>query len=77
MLEQFIYGIPELHREKMKSANYISSAGCNATATILPLYPLFRKDLLHNDRTVVEVKVGSSEGGKKSSFASIMQPFFL
>jgi N-acetyl-gamma-glutamyl-phosphate/LysW-gamma-L-alpha-aminoadipyl-6-phosphate reductase len=34
------------------------------------LYPLFKNDLIEEERTVVEVKVGSSEGGKKSSFAS-------
>lgn len=69
-MKEFVYGIPELHRDEMKTANYISSAGCNATTTILGLYPLFRNDLVEEDKTVVEVKVGSSEGGKKSSFAS-------
>jgi len=70
LLNEFVYGIPELHRQKMKSANYISSAGCNATATILGLYPLFKNNLADEHRTVVEVKVGSSEGGNKSSEAS-------
>jgi N-acetyl-gamma-glutamyl-phosphate/LysW-gamma-L-alpha-aminoadipyl-6-phosphate reductase len=70
MLNNFVYGIPELHRNEMKDAKYISSAGCNATTTILGLYPLFKNDLVEIDRTVVEVKVGSSEGGKKSSFAT-------
>ena len=70
MLNNFVYGIPELHRDEMKDAKYISSAGCNATTTILGLYPLFKNGLVEIDRTVVEVKVGSSEGGKKSSFAT-------
>jgi N-acetyl-gamma-glutamyl-phosphate/LysW-gamma-L-alpha-aminoadipyl-6-phosphate reductase len=70
LLKEFVYGIPELHREEMKSAKYISSAGCNATTTILPLFPFFKKDLVDLDRTVIEVKVGSSEGGNKSSDAS-------
>lgn len=70
LLNNFVYGIPELHREKMKKANYVSSAGCNATATILGIYPLFKNDLVEPDRTVVEVKVGSSEGGNKFSLAS-------
>jgi len=43
LLNDFVYGIPELHREEMSRANYISSAGCNATATILALYPLYKK----------------------------------
>ena len=70
LLKEFVYGIPELHREEMKTANYVSSAGCNATTTILGLYPLFKNNLVELDRTVVEVKVGSSEGGKKSSFST-------
>lgn len=66
----FIYGIPELHREEMVGTNYISSAGCNATATILALYPLYKHEVVELDRTVTEVKVGSSEGGNKVSEAS-------
>ena len=57
-------------REEMKSANYVSSAGCNATATILALYPLFKNDVVEPDKTVVEVKVGSSEAGNKVHEAS-------
>jgi len=70
ILNDFIYGIPELHREEMKKAKYISSAGCNATVTILGLYPLFKHKIIQSDKTVVEVKVGSSEGGNKVSEAS-------
>ncbi len=70
LLNQFVYGIPELHRQEMSSANYISSAGCNATATILGLYPLFKEDIIHLDRTVVDIKAGSSEAGNSSSDAS-------
>ncbi len=70
LLQQFVYGIPELHRQEMQQAKYISSAGCNATATILALYPLFKNGLADARRTVVEVKVGSSEGGNRASTAS-------
>jgi LysW-gamma-L-alpha-aminoadipyl-6-phosphate/LysW-L-glutamyl-5-phosphate reductase len=66
----FVYGIPELHREEMKSTNFVSSAGCNATATMLALYPLFKNNLVDLHKTVVEVKVGSSEGGNKFSESS-------
>lgn len=70
LLDKFVYGIPELHREEMKKANYISSAGCNATASILGLYPLYKEGLVEEDRTVIEVKVGSSEGGNKANEGS-------
>ena len=70
LLDEFVYGIPELHRDEMKTARWISSAGCNATAVILALHPLFAGDLVHPEQTVVEAKVGSSEGGSDVSEAS-------
>lgn len=70
LLNEFVYGIPELHREEMKNAKFISSAGCNATATILALNPLFKRKLVSTENTVVEVKTGSSEGGNSPSLAS-------
>ncbi len=70
MLSQFVYGIPELHREAMREARFVSSAGCNATATILGLYPLFKHGMVEMDQTVVEVKGGSSEGGNAPSEAT-------
>lgn len=63
-LSKFVYGLPELHREEMRSANYISGVGCNATAAILSLLPLVKHDLLDTSKPViVDIKVGSSEGG--------------
>ncbi len=68
-LPRFVYGLPELYREAIAGASYISGVGCNATATILALWPLFRPtegsapigDIGRG--AVVEVKVGSSEAG--------------
>jgi N-acetyl-gamma-glutamyl-phosphate/LysW-gamma-L-alpha-aminoadipyl-6-phosphate reductase len=60
-LEDFVYGIPELHRDQMKGAKRISGAGCNATATILALHPLYQAGVVES--AVVEVKAGSSQGG--------------
>ena len=70
-LEQFVYGLPELHREEMRTARYISGVGCNATATNLAIYPLFANNLADPGRDVIcEVKVGSSEGGNQASEAT-------
>lgn len=64
-LGKFVYGLPELHREEMKSASYISGVGCNATASILALLPLVKNNLIDLARPViVDIKVGSSEGGQ-------------
>ncbi len=70
-LNKFVYGLPELHREEMKSAKYISGVGCNATASIFALLPLVRAGFIDESRSsVVDIKVGSSEGGNSPSLAS-------
>jgi N-acetyl-gamma-glutamyl-phosphate/LysW-gamma-L-alpha-aminoadipyl-6-phosphate reductase len=61
---KFVYGLPEFHREEMRKASYISGVGCNATAANLALAPLVKGGLLDLSRPIiVDVKVGSSEGG--------------
>jgi len=66
--QRFVYGMPELYRKQLASARYASGTGCNAIVTLLALWPLYRRGLVKE--TVVEVKVGSSEGGNKPSPAS-------
>src|SRR5204863_109342 len=68
LLDRWTYGIPELHRNEIRSATRITGAGCNATASILALLPLFRAGVVDHSRPVViECKVGSSEGGREPS----------
>ena len=70
-LERFVYGLPELHRDALRSAKYVSGVGCNATATTLAVWPLAASGLLDASRGVVcEVKVGSSEGGAAATDAT-------
>jgi N-acetyl-gamma-glutamyl-phosphate/LysW-gamma-L-alpha-aminoadipyl-6-phosphate reductase len=70
-LAKFVYGLPELHREQIRAASYVSGVGCNATASNLALLPLARAGLLDpTHHVVIEVKVGSSEGGAQSSESS-------
>jgi N-acetyl-gamma-glutamyl-phosphate/LysW-gamma-L-alpha-aminoadipyl-6-phosphate reductase len=62
---KFVYGLPELHRAEMQSASYVSGVGCNATASILALLPLVKNNLIDLAKPViVDIKVGSSEGGQ-------------
>jgi N-acetyl-gamma-glutamyl-phosphate/LysW-gamma-L-alpha-aminoadipyl-6-phosphate reductase len=71
LLEEAVYALPELTREELPGADLIASGGCNATATILGLKPLFEADVLSGDeQIVVDVKVGSSEGGAGGGEAS-------
>ncbi len=70
-LERFVYGLPELYRTTLQGASYASGVGCNATATNLALLPLVQAGLIDQSQpVVVEVKVGSSEGGAESSDSS-------
>jgi N-acetyl-gamma-glutamyl-phosphate/LysW-gamma-L-alpha-aminoadipyl-6-phosphate reductase len=71
LLEEAEYALPELNRENLAGADLIASGGCNATATILGLLPLFEDGILSGDeQVVVDVKVGSSEGGAGGGEAS-------
>jgi N-acetyl-gamma-glutamyl-phosphate/LysW-gamma-L-alpha-aminoadipyl-6-phosphate reductase len=67
-VSRFVYGLPELHRADLQNAHYASGVGCNATAVNLALWPLASRGLI--DHAVVEVKVGSSEGGNSFSLAT-------
>ncbi|HEX7280767.1 MAG TPA: N-acetyl-gamma-glutamyl-phosphate reductase [Vicinamibacterales bacterium] len=70
-LEKFVYGLPELHRDALKTAKYVSGVGCNATATTLAIWPLASAGLIDASRGVIcEVKVGSSEGGAAAADAT-------
>lgn len=67
-LGEWVYGIPELHRARIRGALRLTGAGCNATATILALLPLVRAGLVAAGAPIaVECKVGSSEGGREAS----------
>ena len=66
-LGRFVYGLPELYRQQICGARYVSGVGCNATASVLAVWPLFAAGLADPQRDVIcEVKVGSSEGGNRS-----------
>ncbi len=70
-LSKFVYGLPELHRQEMRTASYVSGVGCNATASNLALYPLLCAGLLDLSRPIiVDVKVGSSEAGASPNSGS-------
>jgi N-acetyl-gamma-glutamyl-phosphate/LysW-gamma-L-alpha-aminoadipyl-6-phosphate reductase len=70
-LGNFVYGIPELHREEMRAADRIASAGCNATTAILGLYPLFKAGVVDlTIPTTIEAKTGSSGAGGSPGLGS-------
>lgn len=67
LLGEAVYGLAELHRDEIRGATLVACGGCNATAVILALAPLYRAGLVDAGRTVVEVKAGTSEAGHRPS----------
>ena len=64
LLSEATYALPELNREELPGADLIAAGGCNATATMLGLLPLCADGIIDGDgQIVVDLKVGSSEGG--------------
>ena len=62
---QAVYGMPELHRNKIKGAKLIANPGCYATSVILPLRPLVAAGLVDVERGIVaDAKSGVSGAGK-------------
>jgi len=71
-LSKFVYGLPELHRERISGANYVSGVGCNATASNLALLPLVAAGVIDPSRPIlIEIKVGSSESGALGNTGSL------
>jgi LysW-gamma-L-alpha-aminoadipyl-6-phosphate/LysW-L-glutamyl-5-phosphate reductase len=71
LLDDFVYALPELHREQIRGADRLAAGGCLATAAILGLYPLTRAGVLDRSMPIViEGKTGSSAGGAEAGPAS-------
>jgi len=66
LMESFIYGLPELHREELINSTRAAGPGCIATASILGLYP-FREVA---DNVIIDAKIGSSAAGRSNSPSS-------
>jgi N-acetyl-gamma-glutamyl-phosphate reductase len=62
LLERFVYGIPELNRDRIRSAQAVAAAGCYPTSAILALRPLL--DLIEPDSLIVDAASGVSGAGK-------------
>lgn len=61
-----VYGIPELHRERLKEATLVANAGCYATSIILALAPIVRSGMIDLQHGIVcDAKSGVSGAGKQ------------
>jgi N-acetyl-gamma-glutamyl-phosphate reductase len=62
----FVYGLPELQREKIKTTRLIANPGCFATSIELALLPLARAGLLQNEVHITSI-TGSTGAGQSPS----------
>ncbi|HHT23438.1 MAG TPA: N-acetyl-gamma-glutamyl-phosphate reductase [Bacteroidales bacterium] len=65
----FVYGLPELNREAIKSAQHLANPGCFATAIQLAILPLAAAGLLKDDVHINAI-TGSTGAGVKPSTTS-------
>lgn len=66
-LKSAIYGLPEIHREKIQQARLIANPGCYPTSVILGLYPSIKSNLIDLENIIIDSKSGTSGAGRKES----------
>ncbi len=70
LLNKSVYGLPELHKEKIKNAKLIANPGCYPTASILALSPLVKNDILDLSTIIIDAKSGVSGAGRKTNLST-------
>ena len=64
LLEQAVYGIPEIFRDEIAQAQLVANPGCYATSVILALYPLLKQGFIRGT-VIADCKSGVTGGGRK------------
>lgn len=67
LLEEAVYGLPELNREKIKTANLIANPGCYPTSAILALAPIIQSGEFEEGSIIIDSKSGTTGAGIKPS----------
>lgn len=63
-LAEAVYGLPELHRDALRTARLVAVPGCYPTAAILQLAPLAAHEAIERDGIVIDAKSGISGAGR-------------
>ncbi|MBA1242907.1 N-acetyl-gamma-glutamyl-phosphate reductase [Pseudomonas japonica] len=71
LLGEAVYGLPEVNRERIRSARLIAVPGCYPTATQLGFLPLLEAGLADNTRLIADCKSGVSGAGRGASVGSL------
>lgn len=71
LLEQAVYGLPEVNRDAIRAARLVSNPGCYPTAVLLGFLPLIEKGLVDLDYLIADAKSGVSGAGRKAAIGSL------
>ena len=63
-IEEAVYGLPEINREKIKTARLIANPGRYPTCSTLALYPLVTEGLIDTNTIIIDAKSGVSGAGR-------------
>ena len=63
-IEEAVYGLCEVNRDKVKGARLIANPGCYTTCSILTAYPLVKEGLIDPDTLIIDAKSGTSGAGR-------------
>jgi N-acetyl-gamma-glutamyl-phosphate reductase len=71
VLADAVYGLPEINRAAIQSAQVVANPGCYPTATTLGFLPLIENDLVDDQHLIVDAKSGVSGAGRGASVATL------
>ena len=63
-IDEAVYGLCEINRDKVKGARLIANPGCYPTCTTLSIYPLLKEGLIEPSSIIVDAKSGTSGAGR-------------
>jgi N-acetyl-gamma-glutamyl-phosphate reductase len=72
LLEQAVYGLPERHREDIRTAQLIACPGCYPTAVQLGFMPLLAAGLVDNDSLIANAVSGVSGAGRQGKIDNLL-----
>jgi len=68
---QAVYGLAEIHRNKIKKANLVACPGCYPTSALLPLIPLLENNLILPNGIIIDSKSGATGAGRSLKTANL------
>lgn len=71
LLEEAIYGLCEINRDKIKKARLIANPGCYPTCTILSIYPLIQEGIIDSSSIIIDAKSGTSGAGRSAKVTNL------